>query len=184
MLLRCQGHPDGIGHPRLTGRDLAADPLVPGHEVSITVVAVGAGLTGRYRVGQRFAVQPDIWCDGRSLPYGYSLDGAFQQYGLIGREILAGDVGSYPGRSRSRCRTRPPRDRAVGVRRGPSYRANVPDTHSKPGGPGLSSVPGSRPGYRLDAIWRDHATGPGRPHGRAGRLAEAIARVTSCRGLD
>ena len=85
----------GAGHPRLTGRDLAVNPLVPGHEASVTVVAVGAGLADRYRVGQRFAVQPDIWFGGRSLPYGYALDGAFQQYGLIGREILAGDAGSY-----------------------------------------------------------------------------------------
>ena len=85
----------GAEHPRLTGRDLTANPLVPGHEASVTVVAVGAGLAGQYRVGQRFAVQPDIWCDGRSLPYGYALDGAFQQYSLLGREILAGDAGSY-----------------------------------------------------------------------------------------
>ena len=85
----------GAGHPRLTGRDLAVNPLVPGHEAGVTVVTVGAGLTDRYCIGQRFAVQPDIWCGGKSLPYGYSLDGAFQQYGLIGREILGGDAGSY-----------------------------------------------------------------------------------------
>ena len=108
----------GAGHPRLTGRDLAADPLVPGHEASVTVVAVGAGLTDCYQVGQRFAVQPDIWCDGRSLPYGYALDGAFQQYGVLGREILAGDAGSYlvpiPDELCVRGRRA---DRTVGVRR-------------------------------------------------------------------
>ena len=37
----------GAGHPRLTGRDLTAHPLVPGHEASVTIVAVGAGLTDR-----------------------------------------------------------------------------------------------------------------------------------------
>ena len=39
----------GAGHPRLTGRDLAADPSVPGHEASVTVVAVGlaTGLSRR-----------------------------------------------------------------------------------------------------------------------------------------
>lgn len=85
----------GAEHPRLVGRDLAANPIVPGHEASITVVAVGSALHGQYAVGQRFAVQPDIWLHGRSLPYGYSIDGGFQEYGILGPAVLAGDAGSY-----------------------------------------------------------------------------------------
>ena len=144
----------GAGHPRLTGRDLAANPLVPGHEASVTVVAVGAGLTDRYRVGQRFAVQPDIWCDGRSLPYGYALDGAFQQYGLIGREILAGDAGSYlvpiPDEMSYAAAALTEPWACVEA----SYRAAYRTTLKAAGRAWIVGVPGSRPGYRLDAIWR------------------------------
>ena len=145
----------GAGHPRLTGRDLAANPLVPGHEASVTVVAVGAGLADRYRVGQRFAVQPDIWCDGRSLPYGYALDGAFQQYGLIGREILAGDAGSYlvpiPDEMTYAAAALTEPWACVEA----SYRATYRTTLKAAGRAWFIGVPGSRPGYRLDAIWRD-----------------------------
>lgn len=85
----------GAEHPRLIGRDLASVPIVPGHEASVTVVAVGSALRGQYAPGQRFAVQPAIWQHGRSLPYGYSIDGGFQQYGILGPPVLAGDAGSY-----------------------------------------------------------------------------------------
>ena len=147
----------GAGHPRLTGRDLAANPLVPGHEASVTVVAVGAGLAERYRVGQRFAVQPDIWFDGRSLPYGYALDGAFQQYGLIGREILAGDAGSYlvpipDGMSYAAAALTEPWACVEA-----SYRATYRTTLKADGRAWFIGAPGSRSGYRLDAIWRDAA---------------------------
>ena len=149
----------GAGHPRLTGRDLAADPLVPGHEASVTVVAVGVGLTDCYHVGQRFAVQPDIWCDGRSLPYGYALDGAFQQYGLLGREILAGDAGSYlipipEGMSYAAAALTEPWACVEA-----SYRATYRTTLKPAGRAWFIGVPGGRTGYRLDAIWRDAAPG-------------------------
>ena len=158
----------GAGHPRLTGRDLAVNPLVPGHEASVTVVAVGAGLTDRYRVGQRFAVQPDIWCDGRSLPYGYALDGAFQQYGLIGREILAGDAGSYlvpiPDEMSYAAAALTEPWACVEA----SYRATYRTTLKAAGRAWLSA---SRQSIRLSpgCHLARHATGPGRPHGRAGR---------------
>ena len=149
----------GAGHPRLTGRDLAANPLVPGHEASVTVVAIGAGLADRYRVGQRFAVQPDIWFAGKSLPYGYALDGAFQQYGLIGREILAGDAGSYlvpipDGMSYAAAALTEPWACVEA-----SYRATYRTTLKRAGRAWFIGVPGSRPGYHLDAIWHDAAPG-------------------------
>jgi threonine dehydrogenase-like Zn-dependent dehydrogenase len=151
----------GAGHPRLTGRDLAVNPLVPGHEASVTVVAVGAGLTDRYCIGQRFAVQPDIWCGGKSLPYGYSLDGAFQQYGLIGREILAGDAGSYlvpiPDAMTYAAAALTEPWACVEA----SYRAPYRTALKSAGRAWFVGVPGSRDdyrsryGYRLDTIWCD-----------------------------
>ena len=80
----------GSAHARMQGRDLAAHPTVPGHEVSMTVVAVGSGLADRYAVGQRYAVQAEIYIDGENLAYGYKLRGADQQYQTIGPEIYEG----------------------------------------------------------------------------------------------
>ena len=47
----------GGDHPRLYGRDLASDPIVPGHEAAITIIAVGENREEDYSVGDRFVVQ-------------------------------------------------------------------------------------------------------------------------------
>jgi len=80
----------GERHARMQGRDLAAEPTVPGHEVSMTVTTVGDGLADRYHVGERYAVQAEIYIDGENIAYGYKLRGADQQYQTIGPEIYAG----------------------------------------------------------------------------------------------
>lgn len=85
----------GEKHPRLTGRDLSNDPIVPGHEASITVVGVGKKLRNKYTVGTRFVIQPDVWYKGKSVPYSFGMDGAYRQYGVMGKEILDGDAGCY-----------------------------------------------------------------------------------------
>ena len=85
----------GADHPRISGRDLLADPVVMGHEVALTVVTVGEGLEGDYSVGDRFVVQADIFYQGEGLAFGYALAGALQQYVLVGKEILQGDEGRY-----------------------------------------------------------------------------------------
>jgi len=87
----------GLGqeHPRLIGRDMERDPVVLGHEVSMTAVAVGDGLRGRYRPGDRFIVQADIVYQGKPMALGYRLQGGMAQYLLVGPEILRGDDGNY-----------------------------------------------------------------------------------------
>ncbi|MDH7569699.1 MAG: alcohol dehydrogenase catalytic domain-containing protein, partial [Armatimonadota bacterium] len=85
----------GAEHPRILGRNLATNPVIPGHESAVTVVAVGENRRDRYQVGQRFIVQADIYYKGVNVAYGYALPGALAQYGLIGTEILDGDEGSY-----------------------------------------------------------------------------------------
>ena len=85
----------GGDHPRLYGRDLARDPIIPGHEVALTLVEVGADLAGQYHVGDRFVVQADIYVQGKNLAFGYMLPGAFEQFVLLGDEALRGDDGSY-----------------------------------------------------------------------------------------
>lgn len=84
----------GGSHPKLYDRDLAADPTRLGHEVSLTVVEVGAELADRYHPGQRLAVQPDIYQDGRSTAYGYTVPGGLIQYHLMGTEMLDTDDGA------------------------------------------------------------------------------------------
>ncbi len=83
----------GGSHPKLYNRDLSKEPGRLGHEASLTVVEVGEELQGRYFPGQRLAVQPDIYQDGKSTAYGYTIPGGLIQYHLIGPEMLETDEG-------------------------------------------------------------------------------------------
>jgi len=78
----------GGAHPKLYNRDLTKEPGRLGHEVSLTVVKVGEDLQDQYTPGQRLAVQPDIYQDGKSTAYGYTIPGGLIQYHLIGPEVL------------------------------------------------------------------------------------------------
>ena len=85
----------GSTHPRITGRDMVADPVTPGHEVSLTVIEAGANRKDIYKPGSRYIVQADVYFKGASIAYGYVLPGGMQQYGIIGEPVLDGDEGSY-----------------------------------------------------------------------------------------
>ncbi len=85
----------GSSHPRITGRDLAKEPVIPGHEVSLTVVEAGDDYKSSYKPGDRFIVQADVYYKGVNLAYGYALEGGMQQYGIVGEPVLSGDEGSY-----------------------------------------------------------------------------------------
>jgi len=85
----------GQNHPRLVGRDLSKNPIIPGHEISITVVAAGEKLRDQYPIGKRFTMQPDVWVNGKSIPFCFGIDGGYRQYAKIGHEILHGDAGNY-----------------------------------------------------------------------------------------
>jgi threonine dehydrogenase-like Zn-dependent dehydrogenase len=84
----------GGSHPKLYNRDLAHDPTRLGHEVSLTIVKVGKNLQARYKPGQRLAVQPDIYQQGKSTAYGYTVPGGMVQFHLIGDEVLKTDAGA------------------------------------------------------------------------------------------
>lgn len=85
----------GDNHPRLKDRNLKVNPIVPGHELSMTVIQVGDNLKGQYKVGQRFTMQPDVWVDGKSVPFSFGMDGAYRQFAVIDHRILQGDAGNY-----------------------------------------------------------------------------------------
>ena len=84
----------GGSHPKLYNRNLALDPTRLGHEVSLTIVKVGRNLQDRYKPGQRLAVQPDIYQQGKSTAYGYTVPGGMIQFHLIGDEVLKTDTGA------------------------------------------------------------------------------------------
>jgi L-sorbose 1-phosphate reductase len=84
----------GGSHPKLYNRDLSVEPTRLGHEVSLTIVKAGKNLQDRYKPGQRLAVQPDIYQQGKSTAYGYTIPGGLIQYHLIGDEVLKTDAGA------------------------------------------------------------------------------------------
>lgn len=84
----------GGSHPKLYNRDLSKEPTRLGHEACLTIIEVGEELQGQYSPGQRLAVQPDIYQDGKSTAYGYTIPGGLIQYHLIGPEILDTDEGA------------------------------------------------------------------------------------------
>jgi len=84
----------GEGHPRIY-RDMKKDPVVLGHEVSMTVVGVGENLRDQYKQGDRFIIQADIFVDGVGYAYGYEIQGGLSQYNVIDQRVLSGDDGNY-----------------------------------------------------------------------------------------
>ena len=85
----------GNKHPRITDRDLVNDPVTLGHEAAITIVGIGESHKDRFKVGERYIVQADVFVGGKSMAFGYVLPGGQTQYQVIGREILNGDEGCY-----------------------------------------------------------------------------------------
>ena len=83
----------GQNHPRVF-RDMQKEPVVLGHEVSITVLGVGKNLDGLYKVGDRLTLETDIITNGKTLAYGYWFQGGLSQYSVIGPEIYASDLGN------------------------------------------------------------------------------------------
>jgi D-arabinose 1-dehydrogenase-like Zn-dependent alcohol dehydrogenase len=84
----------GEEHPRIY-RNMKENPVVQGHEVSMTVVGVGESLRDRYALGDRFIIQADIYFDGVNLAYGYEIQGGLSQYNVIDQRVLNGDAGNY-----------------------------------------------------------------------------------------
>jgi L-sorbose 1-phosphate reductase len=83
----------GQNHPRVF-RDMQKEPVVLGHEVSMTIVGVGKNLGSSYKVGERLTLETDIVIKGKTLAYGYWYQGGLSQYSVIGPEIYASDLGN------------------------------------------------------------------------------------------
>lgn len=83
----------GQNHPRIY-RDMQKEPVVLGHEVTMTIMEVGENLRDQYKVGERLTLETDIVIKGKTLAYGYWFQGGLSQYSLIGPEIYASDNGN------------------------------------------------------------------------------------------
>ena len=75
----------GGDHPRLKGYDIAGSKVVPGHEVSLTVMKVGPRADPRIRPGDRFIVQADMLEYDTAV--GYAVWGGMIQYGVFDRRV-------------------------------------------------------------------------------------------------
>ncbi len=84
----------GQDHPRIT-RDIKKEPVILGHEVTMTVVGVGEKLRDQYKVGDRFIIQADIVVGGKGYAYGYLIQGGLSRFGVIDQRVLNGDDGNY-----------------------------------------------------------------------------------------
>lgn len=84
----------GGAHPKLYNRDLKIEPTRLGHEATLTIMKVGDNLKGQFNSGERYAMQPDIYQNGKSTAYGYTVPGGLTQYHLVGPEVLKTDAGS------------------------------------------------------------------------------------------
>jgi threonine dehydrogenase-like Zn-dependent dehydrogenase len=84
----------GPEHPRIY-RNMQESPVVMGHEVAMTVVKVGDNLRNKYKIGDRFTIQADIYINGKGFAYGYEIEGGFSKYGVIDERVLHGDEGNY-----------------------------------------------------------------------------------------
>ena len=85
----------GEQHPRVISKDLATDPVIPGHEAVMTIVKVGDKIKDKFKAGQRYIIQADIYVNGVGFAYGYALDGGMAQYSVINQKALNGDEGCY-----------------------------------------------------------------------------------------
>jgi len=93
----------GSNHPLLSGWDITQFPLILGDEGSVTLVEVGAELQSRYKLGERYVIQPAVDAapinhreryrdSGRGVnkvAVGYTLGGHLAEYVLVSEEILA-----------------------------------------------------------------------------------------------
>lgn len=75
----------GADHPRLQGYDMLRDKVVPGHEISLTIVDVGAEADPRFRVGDRYIVQADMLKYNTAV--GYAIWGGMIQYGVFDKRV-------------------------------------------------------------------------------------------------
>jgi threonine dehydrogenase-like Zn-dependent dehydrogenase len=85
----------GMDHPLLAKAEGGGDTVL-GHEMSLRVQEIGSAQAGRFRPGQRLALQPAMRIDGKRRIIGFDVPGGFAQYLRLGPEVLADYVFDAP----------------------------------------------------------------------------------------
>ncbi len=85
----------GEEHPRVISKNLKEDPVIPGHEAVMTIVKTGSKVDSKFKPGQRFIIQADIYVGGKGFAYGYAINGGMAEYSVIDQRVLNGDEGCY-----------------------------------------------------------------------------------------
>lgn len=94
----------GDEHMFINGWDMTRWPVILGDEGSVTLVRIGSNLLDRFRIGQRYAIQPAVDIppithreryrkqaeDMKKCAVGYTLPGHLAQYILIQQEVISG----------------------------------------------------------------------------------------------
>ena len=78
----------GATHPLFESRNLDVNPVVLGHEVAMTVVAVGQRWQGTYRPGDRLGLQPAITSGPKRMIVGVDLPGGMSEYIRLDERVL------------------------------------------------------------------------------------------------
>jgi threonine dehydrogenase-like Zn-dependent dehydrogenase len=94
----------GPDHTFIRGWDMSKWPVILGDEGAITLVRIGENLKNKYKVGQRFAIQPAVDTDPinyreryndvenmHKCAVGYTLGGHLAQYIVVQEEVLKAD---------------------------------------------------------------------------------------------
>lgn len=94
----------GSDHTFIRGWDMQKNPVILGDEGAITLVKIGQNLKNKYKIGQRFAIQPAVDTDPinhrerysdvdnmHKCAVGYTLGGHLAQYIVVQEEVLKAD---------------------------------------------------------------------------------------------
>lgn len=89
----------GNTHKRVP-ENIAAHPVIVGHEASGNILKVGTALSSQYKVGDKFALQPALIYEGKSytVGYGYEFCGGSATYAILPAEVMkTGSLLAYQG---------------------------------------------------------------------------------------
>lgn len=87
----------GAAHKRVPD-NVAENPIIVGHEFCGEILEVGGGITHRYRVGQKFSIQPAMSGTYDAAGYSFPYLGGNAQYGIIPAPYIEQDcVLAYDG---------------------------------------------------------------------------------------
>lgn len=83
----------GAEYPLFKNRDLKEDPVILGHELSLTIIEVGSALESKWKAGMRVGIQPDVYMKGIRYCIGVNVEGGFQQYMILNESVFHSDHG-------------------------------------------------------------------------------------------